>query len=134
MGPTLLGNEFYPSNWLRDTISNASGIPEELTQVIEWILALHNEGVSCLDFTGDGSLGGQDWEQAAKEAASRVAAWQRTADRGKLGYQPATAARRFLACNRDSVLKDAIDAIVADNRNLSTWLTRCPQLISIPRE
>ncbi len=116
VGPTLLGNEFGPSNWLRDTISNASGIPEELAQIIEWILALHNEGVSCLDFTGDGSLGGQDWEQAAKEAASRVAAWQRTADRGKLGYQPATAARRFLACSRESVLKDAIDAIVADNR------------------
>ncbi len=116
VGPALLGNEFGPSNWLRDTSSNASGIPEELTQIIEGVLTLNNEGVSCLDFTGDRLLGGQDWDLAAREASSRVASWQRTADRGKLGYQPATITRRFLACSRESVLKDAVDAVVADDR------------------
>ena len=116
LGPALLGNEFGPSNWLRDTSNNASGIPEELTQIIDGVLTLHNEGVSCLDFAGDRLLGGQDWDLVAKEASSRVASWQRMADRGKLGYQPATITRRFLACSRESVLKDAIDAVVADNR------------------
>ncbi len=124
VGPALLGNEYGPSNWLRDVSSNALGIPEELTQIIDGVLTLQNEGVSCLDFTGDRLLGSQDWDLAAKEASGRVGSWQRTADRGKLGYQPATLTRRFLACSKESVLRDAIDAVVADDRGSADLVHR----------
>lgn len=115
---SLFSGEHGPSNWLNDVKNNAAGLPEELVRIGNDILDLKYAGVSCLDYIGDHLPGGQDWDSEAKAVSDRVASWRNIAEYGKLGYQPATLTRRFIACGKHSQLKPAIDAVADDKREL----------------